>query len=35
MSQLEQNTNFLLNRILNGTEKSLISGALKYSTVNS
>jgi len=35
MSQLEQNTNFLLNRVLNGTEKSLISGALKNSTVNS
>ena len=35
MSQLEQNTNFLLDRILNGSEKSLISGALKNSTVNS
>ena len=35
MSQLEQNTNFLLDRILNGSEKSLISGALKNITVNS
>jgi len=35
MSQLEQNTNFLLDRVLNGSEKSLISGALKNSTVNS
>jgi len=35
MSQLEQNTNFVLDRILNGSEKSLISGALKNSTVNS
>jgi hypothetical protein len=35
MSQLEQNTNFLLNRVLNGTEKNLISGALKNISVNS
>ena len=35
MSQLEQNTNFLLDRVLNGSEKSLISGALKNITVNS
>jgi hypothetical protein len=28
MSQLEQNTNFLLDRVLNGSEKGLISGAL-------
>ncbi|MBW2333963.1 MAG: hypothetical protein JRF06_02475 [Deltaproteobacteria bacterium] len=35
MNQLEQNTNFLLDRILNGSEKSLISGALKNITVNS
>jgi len=35
MSQLEQNTNFLLDRVLNGSEKRLISGAFKNSTVNS
>ena len=35
MSQLEQNTNFLLDRVLNGSKKGLISGALKNSTVNS
>jgi len=35
MSQLEQNTNFLLNRVLNGTEKNLISGALKNISVDS
>jgi len=35
MSQLEQNTNFLLNRVLNGTEKNLISGAYKNISVNS
>jgi len=35
MNQLEQNTNFLLNRVLNGTEKNLISGALKNISVNS
>jgi hypothetical protein len=35
MSQLEQNTNFLLDRVLNGSEKSLISGALNNITVNS
>ena len=34
MSQLEQNTNFLLNRVLNGREKGLISGALKDIPVN-
>jgi len=34
MSQLEQNTNFLLDRVLNGSEKRLISEALKNSTVN-
>ena len=35
MSQLEQNTNFLLDRVLNGSETNLISGAFKNSTVNS
>jgi len=35
MSQLEQNTNFLLDRVLNGSEKSLISGTLNNITVNS
>jgi len=35
MSQLEQNTNFLLDRVLNGSEKRLISGALKNIAVNS
>jgi hypothetical protein len=35
MSQLEQNTNFLLDRVLNGSQKNLISGAFKNSTVNS
>ncbi|MBE9592525.1 MAG: hypothetical protein IMF19_03515, partial [Proteobacteria bacterium] len=35
MSQLEQNTNFLLDKVLNGGEKGLISGALKNITVNS
>jgi len=34
-SQLEQNTNFLLDRVLNGSEKRLISGALKNIAVNS
>ncbi len=33
MSQLEQNTNFLLDRVLNGSEKGLISGALKNVTL--
>jgi len=35
MSQLEQNTNFLLDSVLNGSDKSLISGALNNITVNS
>jgi hypothetical protein len=35
MNQLEQNTNFLLDRVLNGSEKSRISGALKDIAVNS
>jgi len=35
MSQLEQNTNYLLDRVLNGSEKRLISGALKNIAVNS
>jgi hypothetical protein len=35
MSQLEQNTNFLLDKVLNGSEKRPISGALTNSTVNS
>jgi hypothetical protein len=35
MSQLEQNTNFLLDRVLDGSGKNLISGTFKNSTVNS
>jgi hypothetical protein len=35
MSQLEQNTNFLLDRVLNGSEKGMIAGALKNITMNS
>ncbi len=35
MNQLERNTNFLLDRVLNGGEKGRISEALKNIAVNS